>query len=406
LDSAVNNITTLSGTNGSKLAISSGASLTLTGGGNAFQFGHAGTGNILTMTGGSLSLSNGGGQIGSATANSATVNFSGGTWTSHATTNLIVNAGATVNISGSASMSAQLVVNGVVNQSGGTVTIPTSNLSISGTYRLSGGSLQVPGGTRDLSLGTSAVFKIVGSASAFSLGRHVAGTGTLVFELDNSAKHITTIQSSTYNLNRSGTLAVNLAGGILLSNKNHFDLIEAESLSATDFATKPGGAGSLWTTGTGTNINGTRDSVRITLNSALLQGTLDDADAPTLTLGSNVSKGYINLDDFGDAIVLNISLGGGVDEASSLMSFQTALTNANVTWSNSTLDGFDIALTLDGETAGKEYFAWDFTSIEGMGTGYGINAISSIPEPGTVAGLILGGSVLMLGLRKRYNSKS
>jgi hypothetical protein len=227
--------------------------------------------------------------------------------------------------------------------------------------------------------------------------------------LDNSNKHITTIQvAKTSAMNRAGTLAASLAGGILLSAEDHFDLIEAPILAGgADFTTKPtAGAGDLWNTTVANDVNGTRDAVRITLNSALLQGTLDDVDAATLTLGSNISKGYINLDNFGDAIVLNISLGGGLDEAGSLASFQTALTEANVDWSTSSVEGFDIALTLDAGTAGKEYFSWDFGTIEGMGTGYGINAISSIPEPGTVTGLVLGSSVLMLGLRKRRNNKA
>ena len=393
LNSAVPNITTLLTSNGAQLNIQDGASLTASG---LTHFGTAGTGSVLNFTGGTLTTV--GGRVESATAN-----LSGGTWNITGGYFQLTSAASVFNLSGTGHLNmangwGMNAMAGTINQTGGTFTNGGNDLWITGgTYNLSGGTLTLTG-TRDIRINNGGALRIVGSGSSVSLNRHIyissAGntTGRLVFALDNSAQHNTTIQSYSFNTERAVNLETELQGGVLLSGKNNFDLWQAESFLTTtgaDFRSTPD---HLWTTSIAHNVNGTRDAIRIELATGQLRGNLDAASMNELGF-TGANHGYVTLSsvDLSQALTLGLDITGGT-----LSNFTDALTAANILWSEGTGD-YEVNVEFDPAISGGNYFAWDFSTIDSE---MQLQGLAVIPEPSPTL-LVAAGLMATAMLRRR-----
>jgi hypothetical protein len=61
--------------------------------------------------------------------------------------------------------------------------------------------------------------------------------------------------------------------------------------------------------------------------------------------------------------------------------------------------GYDILLTETGGNSGSEYLGFDLSQDSSAG-GITVTAVAAVPEPATVAGLVIGAAGLLLGRRK------
>lgn len=394
LNTSVSNITTLLASNGMQLNIQSGASLTTTG---LVRLGASGARSTLNFTEGNFTTAEM--RVGSDTG-TGTAHFSGGTWRVNGA--FMVGANSVLNLSGSAHLNnapgtGMSSMNGTINQTGGTFTNGNNNLNITnGTYNLSGGALNVTYANRDIVIENGSALRIVGSGSSVSLNRNIvtytnSNRGRLVFVLDNSAQHNTTIQSSSFNTNHTVRLEAELRGGVLLSGKDHYDLLEAGSFSTTTggFASTPG---PLWTTSIAADVNGTRDAVRIQLAAGQLRGNADAASMNALSFTA-ASQGYVTLSsvDLSQTLILGLDITGGT-----LSNFTNALTAANIMWSEGSGD-YEVNLLLDPAISGGNFFAWDFSSFD---SGMRLQGLAVIPEPSSTL-LVAAGLMAAAMFRRR-----
>jgi hypothetical protein len=217
------------------------------------------------------------------------------------------------------------------------------------------------------------------------------------FTLDNGANHITKVNFTT-NGNaagsvRRGTLDVGLSGGILLSGNSSLTLIEGPTIStATNFtnaADYTSGTAKLWVQSI---TDSTRDTLNVTLNSTVLEGSLDFANPIALTFASS-AYGYINLTNTNltQPFTLGLDISGGT-----LGNFTNALTAAGINWTAGT-GGYDVNLILNPTLSGGTVFAWDLQSIDGA---MGVAGIGVIPEPSTWA-LLSASLMILIVLRRR-----
>jgi len=429
INSAVPNVSgfTINGTgSGSRgLYIDNGGSLTFTGG-DLIVGSTAGTGSLTVASGGSLTLApnrhlylGGAGNVSLTTAgelsisgfaqvdNQDTLNITGGNFTSTRTTNAAFLIGTT----GSAGTNL-----GTVVQSGGNLTTASTgflDLKPGGTFEISGGTTNI-GSASSLALAfnsanatsSGGTLRVVGGGSQginFGGLRYIstsdADKATWGFTLDNSATHITKVNLIT-NGNaggnvRRGTLDVGLSGGVLLTGGSSFVLIEGPDiltgtnfLNAADYTT---GTAKLWVQSI---TNSTRDTLNVALNSAADKGNLDFS-APIALSFASAAYGYIDLlnTNLSQPFTLGLDISGGT-----LSNFTAALTAAGVTWAAGS-GSYEVYLTLNPSTSGGTNFAWDLQDIDGA---MGISGIAVIPEPSTW--MLLAGSLTIVMVFRRRRS--
>lgn len=136
------------------------------------------------------------------------------------------------------------------------------------------------------------------------------------FTLDNSANHISKIVFTENGAEagkvRGGTLDVRLSGGVLLSDKKTFTLIEApDILSESNFvnaANYEGPTAGLWVQ----NVEGST-SLKITLNEACKQGRFFAVPNATLNF-AKAGRGYVELvnTNRNAPLVLALDVAGGI----------------------------------------------------------------------------------------------
>lgn len=345
----------------------------------------------------------------------AGIQFDGGNGTVNqagtASVSTLTTTGSTGNIynlsGGSLDITTSLTLGngGLINQTGGELILSggstnnyLGNSGGSSTYQISGGSLDAAGVNRIIlgwfSVGT---FRVIGSgATSIKLPYfYVYNTATanadafIEFDLDNGANHITAI-TATGTFKEAGNLAVNLRGGVLLSDNASFDLVNSANAITGSYGTGPD---ALWTTGL-TNSNKT---LTASLAASENKGTLDPNGTDTLSFAP-AALGYVNLWGINPSNPLNILLDvtGGT-----LSNFTDALTDAGITWAAGS-GIYDVQLTLDPSVSGSKYFAWDLSQVDPNMKVSGLSIL--IPEPATL-GLVLLGGVLMLGRRRAAESR-
>lgn len=431
INSAVPNVSgfTINGTgSGSRgLYIDNGGSLAFTGG-DLIVTSTAGNASVTVNSGGSLTLApsrhlylGGAGNVSLTTAgemavsgfvqvdNQDTFNITGGNFTSTRVTNAAFLVGTT----GAAGTNL-----GTVVQSGGNLTTSSTgymDLKPGGTFEISGGTTNI-GSASSLALAfnsanatsSGGTLRVVGGGSQginFGGLRYIttsdADKATWGFTLDNSSTHITKVNLIT-NGNaggnvRRGTLDVGLNGGVLLSGGSSFVLIEGpDILAGTNFINAvdyTAGTAKLWVQSI---TNSTRDTLNVGLNSAADKGNFD-FNAPIALSFASAAFGYIDLlnTNLSQPFTLGLAVSGGT-----LANFTNALTAAGITWSAGT-GGYDVNLTVNPATSGGSYFAWDLQDIDAA---MGIDGIAVIPEPSTWVMLAFGLTALVV-LRRRSSGR-
>jgi hypothetical protein len=399
LNTAVPSITTLLTSNGAQLTIQDGASLTSSG---LVRIGQSGARATLDFTGGALTT--GEARVGSDSG-TATANFSGGTW--NASSFKVGTVGSVLNLSGAAHLnvtSGLAEMRGTIHQTGGTFTNGNNNLLITGgTYNISGGTFRYGATnltTRDFLFGAAGgTLRVIGSSSSVTLSRNMlSGTGAsdiagnLVFAFDNSANHITRIQSHNSNTQRTVHLGAELRGGVLLSGTNSYDVWEAPSFSTTTghgFLSTPD---NLWTTSIAADVNGTRDAIRLQLAAGQLRGNADAVSTNALSFAA-AKEGYVTLSsvDLSQPLTLALDITGGT-----LSNFTNALTAANILWSEGS-DDYEVHLHLNPGISGGNYFAWDFSSFD---PDMRLQGLTVIPEPSPTL-LVAAGLIATAMFRRR-----
>ncbi len=284
-------------------------------------------------------------------------------------------------------------------QSGGTVNLSElrtgEHANSTGLYEISGGTLNVTG---QISMYNGGTVRVVGGDGTVNAAwvRTVTGNNnsTLEFVLDNSAAHISTIQSARTSQERNVKLKVGLDGGVLLSGRNAFNLLEAPSLGAESWTSTPG---ALWTVGTANDVNGTRDAVQITLDSGEKKGTTIDAalwpDPAAVSLSfADAAYGYVEMENVTGSLKINLDITQG-----SILALLAALDAADIGY-RIPANGYDVQMLLTPSNAGgTQYFAWDFSAIDPE---LRVGGFSLIPEPSSLALLGIAGLALMRRRRR------
>ncbi len=293
-------------------------------------------------------------------------------------------------------------------QSGGTVKGVNSGmltLGESGTYRISGGSLSMASTTQGLYVNGGAgtgnrVFHVDGSgASSIDFGglRYQAAQDqtSMVwrFTADNGTNHITRINfvnnGNAAGSVRRGTLDVGLSGGILLTGTNTLTLMEGPTISSstnfTNAADYTSGTAKLWVQSI---TDSTRDTLNVSLNSAVLKGSINFSAPIELTF-SSAAYGYINLSNvnLSQPFTLGLSIAGGT-----LANFTNALTAAGINWSTGT-QGYSVNILLNPAVSGGSSFAWDLQTID---SAMGVTGVGLVPEPSTWTLMAAGLTVLIV----------
>ncbi len=339
--------------------------------------------------------------------------LNGGTATVNAlylndTSTIHVNGGNFTSGSGNFVLGRNAGSNVAFYQSGGTVNTTAAPMNFgnwetgatnqSVLYEISGGSMTATS-LRVRTETNHAHFRVVGSNIAginittFS-DWHLATTSVREFILDNGSSHITTIQASG-SQPLTGELRAGLRGGVMLSGVNSFHLLEAASFSGGWTATPS----ALWTTDIANNINGTRDAVRIALDSEYNQGTLDVALAKNRLDLSELKIGYVNLSNVGSTLEIGLDFGdAGVDFVhDDLNLFKAGLTAAGIDWTTG-YGVYEVGLFLDPSISGGSYFAWNLSDYGTLEL-HGIANV--IPEPSGLMLLGLAGLALLRRRRRR-----
>lgn len=190
-----------------------------------------------------------------------------------------------------------------------------------------------------------------------------ATAGNLVFAFDNSANHITTIQSHASDTQRTVHLGAELRCGVLPSGTNGYNVWEAPSFSTTaGFLSTPT---KLWTTSLAENVNGTRDAIRLQL-AGLSKGEADAVSMSELDFpGSN--QGYVTLSNvlLSQPLTLGLDITGGT-----LSNFTDALTAANIVWSAGSGD-YEVELVLDPAISSGNYLPGTLPGLRNATSGSG-----------------------------------
>lgn len=397
--------------------IASGGTLTITTN-NFFLYNKGGSQLLNVASGGSLT-SAGTTQLGGGGGGSAILSNSG----TYSTVGMNVTVGGEFRMEGGTFNSTNTVALGVASttnpnearfvQTAGASTITDFQLRIGGggTYQISGGSISATGANGYLYFGfvdanpanLGGTFQVIGSGATnidFAGGLRYQNAddrarATWSFTLDNSAAHITKVNfgvnGNAVGQLRGGTLDVGLSGGVLLSGTNAMTLFEApDILTSSNFvnaADFEGGTAKLWTQSI---VNDTRDTLLVTLTAAADKGTLD-ASGGALSFAAS-QYGYVDLVNvnLSEPITILLDIAGGT-----LANFTNALTAANIDWSYGSGD-YEIALDLNPQISGGNYFAWDFADID---SGMALQGISTVPEPS--AGILLLGSLGVIVLLRR-----
>lgn len=372
---------------------------------------------VTVQSGGKITLATGtlGGNVRIQLKNGSTLNTAGGI--DH---NVLTLTGAsTVNMSGG-SITVRQAFNGVVvaglstfNQSGGTLT--TSNIQINqSNYIVSGGTINATIGSNGLyftgaTAGAGSTFTVKGSAATINFSSYRNDdTGSVIkptfaFELNNTANHISTINFaangiSGATLRTTANLQVSLAGGVLLSGANTFTVIQRQT-GATDTAwSNSASLTGLWKDATVNTNSTTKADIKIGFNGAAA-GTLDVAGLTPISF-TPATLGYINLTNASGTMQLGLDITGGT-----LSNFTNALTGSGIGWTAGS-GAYDVIITLNPSVSGGNYFAWDFTNIDGAMQLQGLSPVAPVPEPASYAILAGLGVLGFVSLRRRRRSQS
>jgi len=355
-----------------------------------------------TINGGTITIGGSGTPLGSGT----NLNMAGGTLTTTAdrsvstaalAQNIVLSADSTISTT-STTANVNLNFTGTVTGSAGTLTLKNSSTSATNTFdpRFSGGDFTMTrpiilmgnglGGTTRLTdanaSGTTHTYSGVISGDG-SFRRLTGSTGATVFLADNTYTGSTTINSGTLQLGNGGTAGslspsstISIGSGAVLrfDHTSGADFVQGTNFSSSAIT----GAGSIIKEGTASLTFNTANTFSggLTINKGTVVATADGALG---TGGINLNAGNVTL-----------TLQGGtnpdfINNAATLtVGFNTDVVNLN--YSGTEVVG---GLIVEGNAvAPGVYGSGDFAEFIGTGT------ITVVPEPTTVAMMVLGAGLL------------